>query len=88
MRQPTVSASRPPMAWPRIAPRIVPFRNFASEAWRWPYGTVSPTQAIDSGMIAAASAPVTRRASSSAASPGASAHSSEASAAARAAPAM
>ena len=45
-------------------------------------------KAIASGMMAAAIAPVSRRASSSVFSPGASAHTSEAAAATSAAPAM
>ena len=51
---------------------IEPIRR-ASTGWRRSYGTLSPTQAIASGITPAAAAPLTTRASVSQPSPGASA---------------
>ena len=60
-------------------------RKRASTGWRSAYGTTSPIQAIDSGMIAAAVAPDSTRVSRSARKSGASALASDARAQAAAA---
>jgi len=64
-RQFRKSDANPPTSMPEDRPRIWPARKRASTGCRCSYGTTSPSQAIDSGMIAPAVAPASRRPSSS-----------------------
>ena len=64
-RQPSASVSSPPTSWPPTMPRVLPSPVRVSISCSCSDGTESPTQAIDSGIKAAAPSAISNRANTS-----------------------